>query len=141
MLENTPQTTLWQTNSKKFCLIISYNLYAPFGYYDENNSINYRRKLSTLDFKHNSQHVAAASAASTAQQNGNIAVSVIQGQQIVSPAQQQVFGGSTGTAGQVATLLSQQPQQMKVATGGNHISPTLSGKFHDSLIFLGLISF
>ena len=93
-----------------------------------------------MDFKHNSQHVAAASAASTAQQNGNIAVSVIQGQQIVSPAQQQVFGGSTGTAGQVATLLSQQPQQMKVATGGNHISPTLSGKFHDSLIFLGLIS-
>jgi len=86
-----------------------------------------QRKLSTLDFKHNLLHVAAASAASTAQQNGTMAVSILQGQKIISPAQQQVFGGNTGIAGQVATLLPQQPQQMKAATVTNQISPTLSG--------------
>merc|ERR1719479_71688 len=48
-----------------------------------------QRKLSTLDFKHNSQHVAAAAAASTAQQNGIISVSAMQGQQLIAPAQQQ----------------------------------------------------
>ena len=72
--------------------------------------------------------MAAAAAASTAQQNGTISVSAIQGQQMVSPAQQQQgLGGNTPTAGQVATLLPQQPQHMKA--GGNQISPTLSGKY------------
>merc|ERR1712141_861699 len=38
-----------------------------------------QRKLSTLDFKHNSQHVAAAAAASTAQQQGTMTVTGVQG--------------------------------------------------------------
>jgi hypothetical protein len=88
---------------------------------------NYRRKLSTLDFKNNSFHVAAADAASTAQQNGTMVVSSMQGHHMVSPAQQQqVLGGNTSTTGQVATLLPQQPQHLKPA--GNQISPTISGK-------------
>ena len=79
-----------------------------------------------MDFKHNSQHVAAAAAASIAQQNGIISVSAMQGQQLIAPAQQQQpLGGNTSTAGQVATLLPQQPQHLK--PGGNQISPTLSG--------------
>ena len=77
-----------------------------------------------MDFKHNSQHVAAAAAASSAQQNGTMAVSAIQGQQIVSSAQS--MGASTA-AGHVATLLQQQPQQMKSSNGG--ISPTIAGKW------------
>merc|ERR1712072_1000321 len=48
-----------------------------------------QRKLSTIDLKHHSQHVAVAAAASTAQQNGTISVSSMQGQQIISQAQQQ----------------------------------------------------
>jgi len=79
-----------------------------------------RRKLSTLDFKHNSQHVAAAAAASSAQQNG-LSVSAIQTQQIVSSTQSM---GGNATNGQVATLLPQQPQQIK-SSGG--ISPTIAG--------------
>merc|ERR1719458_894448 len=43
-----------------------------------------QRKLSTIDLKHHSQHVAVAAAASTAQQNGTISVSSMQGQQIIS---------------------------------------------------------
>ena len=81
----------------------------------------YRRKLSTLDFKHNSQHVAAAAAASSAQQNG-LSVSAIQTQQIVSSTQSM---GGNATNGQVATLLPQQPQQIKSSSGG--ISPTIAG--------------
>ena len=80
-----------------------------------------RRKLSTLDFKHNSQHVAAAAAASSAQQNG-MSVSAIQSQQMVTSTQS--IGGNA-TTGQVATLLPQQPQQIKSSNGG--ISPTIAG--------------
>ena len=79
-----------------------------------------------MDFKHNSQHVAAAAAASTVQQSGTISVSAMQGQQMVSPSQQQQpLAGNASTAGQVATLLPQQPQPLK--PGGNQISPTISG--------------
>ena len=89
---------------------------------------NYRRKLSTLDFKHNSQHVAAAAAASTAQQQGTMTVTGVQGQQIVSSAvQQQVVGAVATTAAQVATLLPTQPQQLKPASAGSQVSPTLTG--------------
>ena len=76
-----------------------------------------------MDFKHNSQHVAAAAAASSAQQNGSMSVSAIQGQQIASSAQP--LGANT-PAGQVATLLAKQPQQLNSSNGG--LSPTIAGK-------------
>ena len=86
-----------------------------------------QRKLSTIDLKHHSQHVAVAAAASTAQQNGTISVSSMQGQQIISQAQQQQQIGGNNTGGQVATLLSQQGQQLKPIGGTNQLSPTISG--------------
>ena len=64
--------------------------------------------------------MAAAAAASSAQQNG-LSVSAIQTQQIVSSTQSM---GGNATNGQVATLLPQQPQQIK-SSGG--ISPTIAG--------------
>ena len=85
------------------------------------HSVN-RRKLSAIDFKHNSHHVAVAAAASSAQQNGTMSVSGMQGQQIVSSAQ--TIGANTA-AGQVATLLAKQPQQINSSNGG--ISPTIAG--------------
>ena len=81
-----------------------------------------QRKLSTLDFKHSSQHVAVAAATSKAQHE-TMAVAGIQAQQIVSQGHQQQVGVATA-AGQVATLLSQQPQPIRtVSSGGNQLSP------------------
>ena len=79
-----------------------------------------------MDFKHSSQHVAVAAATSRAQQQQHetMAVSGIQqAQQIVSQGHQQQVGVATA-AGQVATLLSQQPQPIRtVSSGGNQLSP------------------
>ena len=65
--------------------------------------------------------MAAAAAASSAQQNG-MSVSAIQSQQMVTSTQS--IGGNA-TTGQVATLLPQQPQQIKSSNGG--LSPTIAG--------------
>ena len=51
-----------------------------------------------------------------------MSVSGMQGQQIVSSAQ--TIGANTA-AGQVATLLAKQPQQINSSNGG--ISPTIAG--------------
>ena len=75
-----------------------------------------------MDFKHSSQHVAVV--ATSKAQHETMAVSGIQqGQQIVSQGHQQQVGVATA-AGQVATLLSQQPQPIRtVSSGGNQLSP------------------
>ena len=80
-----------------------------------------QRKLSTLDFKHNPQHVSAAAAASTAQQHPDGGIITITNQGQLQQGQQQIVS-QQGThqvqqqiGGPVATLLqNQQPQQQQI---------------------------